>query len=138
MLRADIGTIVTGYRIYLLMVPMTAEVIAADDEAAAVGRLTTVAGKLQDRIDADQNAGKDVTQAQADLANMNTALGQVSTSTLAGISSQLLGLSPADYNNNGPAKGILQADHATLQGFRASLNAARADAVACRAALRAL
>jgi len=136
-LRTDIGTIVTGYRIYLLMVPMTAEVISADNEAAAVGRLTTVAGKLQARITADLNAGKDVTQAQADLDAMTTALGQVNTSTLAGIPTVLLALTPADYNAR-TAGPVLKADHTTLQGFRASLDAARADAVACRAALRAL
>ena len=133
-LRADIGTIVTDYRIYLLMVPMTAEVISADNEAAAVGRLTTVAGKLQDRIDA---ASGDVSQAQADLDNMTASLGQVNTSTLAGISAQLLALTPAGYNAR-TAGPVLKADHTTLQGFRTSLNAARADAVACRAALRAL
>ena len=133
-LRADIGTIVTDYRIYLLMVPMTAEVISADNEAAAVGRLTTVAGKLQDRIDA---ASGDTSQAQTDLDNMTASLGQVNTSTLAGISAQLLALTPTGYNG-GTAGPVLKADHTTLQGFRTSLNAARADAVACRAALRAL
>ena len=136
-LRTDIGTIVTGYRIYLLMVPMTAEVIAADNETAAVGRLTTVAANLQVRITTELNAGKDVTQAQADHDAMTASLGQVSTSTLAGISSQLLALTPARYNA-GTAGPVLKADHTTLQGFRASLDAARADAVACRAALRAL
>ena len=136
-LRADIGTIVTGYRIYLLMVPMTAEVISADSEAAAVGRLTTVAGKLQDRITTELNAGKDVASAQADLNNMTTSLGQVNTSTLAGIPTALLALTPAEYNG-GTAGPVLKTDHTTLQGFRTSLDAARADAVACRAALRAL
>ena len=133
-LRADIGTIVTDYRIYLLMVPMTAEVISADSEAAAVGRLTTVAGKLQDRIDA---ASGDVSQAQADLDNMTASLGQVSTSTLSDMTQALLALTPAGYNA-GTAGPVLKADHTTLQGIRTSLNAARADAVACRAALRAL
>ncbi len=133
-LRADIGTIVTRYRIYVLMVPMTAEVIAADKEAAAVGRLTTVAGKLQDRINA---ATGDVSQAQADLENMTASLGQVSTATLSDLTQALLRLTPADYNG-GTAGPLLKTDHATLQGFRASLNAARADAQACRFALRAL
>ena len=68
---------------------------------------------------------------------MTASLGQVSTSTLAGISSQLLALTPARYNA-GTAGPVLKADHTTLQGFRTSLDAARADAVACRAALRAL
>jgi len=136
-LRADIGTIVTGYRIYLLMVPMTAEVISADNEAAAVGRLDTVVTKLQARITADQNAGKDVTQAQANLTNMQTSLGQVSTSTLSAMTQALLLLTPAQYNA-GTAKPVLTSDHTTLQGFRSSLNAARADAVACRAALKGL
>ncbi len=136
-LRTDIGTIVTGYRIYLLMVPMAAEVISADNEAAAVGRLTTVAGNLQTRIENEAGKGKDVSQAQADLASMNTALGQVSTSTLSSMTKALLLLTPDQYNS-GTAKPILASDHTTLQGFRDSLNAAHADAVACRAALRAL
>jgi hypothetical protein len=119
------------------MVPMTAEVISADNEAAAVGRLTTVAGKLQDRITTELNAGKDVASAQADLNNMTTSLGQVNTSTLAGIPTALLALTPTEYNG-GTAGPVLKTDHTTLQGFWTSLNAARADAVACRAALRAL
>jgi hypothetical protein len=136
-LRSDIGTIVPGYRIYVLMVPMTAEVIAADNQAAAVGRLTTVAGKLQARINTASGKGKNVSQAQTDLTNMTTSLGQVNTSTLAGIPTALLALTPAEYNG-GTAGPVLKADHTMLQGFRTSLNAARADAVACRAALRAL
>lgn len=140
-LHTDIGTIVTGYRIYLLMVPLTAEVISADNEATAVSRLQAMATKLQARITAAGTAGKDVTQAQDDLNSMTTALGQVNTTTLAGIPAALLVLTPAEYNGvtTGPTtKALLKTDHTTLQGFRASLNAARADALACRAALRAL
>ena len=134
-LRADLGKIVTGYRIYLLMVPKTAEVIAADAELAAVARLDTLSTKLQARITAAGAGGKDVTAAQADLDAMIAKVGQVSP-LVSGIPAAVLPLTPAQYNG-GTARPILVSSHASLQSGRALLNAARADAAACRAALKA-
>lgn len=135
-LRADLGKIVTDYRIYLLQVPKTAEVIAADTELAAVGRLQALGTKLQDRITADQGAGKDVTAAQAALDAMNWSVGQVPP-LVQGVPAAVLPLTPAQYNA-GTAKPILVSSHTNLQGGRDALNAARADARACVAALKAL
>jgi hypothetical protein len=135
-LRADLRKIVTDFRIYLLMVPKTGEVIAADAELAAVARLGTVSTKLQARIDAAKAAGKDVTQAQADLDAMNAKAAQVSP-LVAGIPAAVLPLTPADYND-GTAKPILTSSRASLQSGRGLLAGARADAKACIAALKAL
>jgi hypothetical protein len=135
-LRADLKTIVTDYRIYLLMVPKTAEVIAADAELAAVGRLGTLSTKLQARIDAAKTAGKDVSQAQADLDAMKAKVGQVSP-LVHGVPAAVLPLTPAQYNG-GAAKPILVSSRTSLQSGRALLVGARADAAACIAALKAL
>ena len=135
-LGADVKKIVTDFRVYLLMAPKTAETIAADTELAAVARLGTVNTKLQARIDTAKAAGKDVTQAQADLAAMHAKVVQVSP-LVQGIPAAVLPLTPAQYND-GTAKPILTSSRTSLQDGRGLLVGARADARACVAALKAL
>ena len=135
-LRADVTKIVTDFRIYLLMVPKTVEVIAADAELAAVARLGTLSTSLQARIDTAKAAGKDVTQAQSDLDAMDAKVAQVSP-LVQGIPAAVLPLTPAQYND-GTAKPILASSRTSLQGGRGLLVGARADARACAAALKAL
>ena len=135
-LLADLKKIVTDFRIYLLMVPKTDEVIAADAELAAVARLGTLSTNLQTRIDAAKAAGKDVTQAQGELDAMNAKAAQVSP-LIQGIPAAVLPLTPAQYND-GTAKPILTSSRVSLQSGRGLLVGARADAMACVAALKAL
>lgn len=135
-LKADLKKIATGFRIYLLMVPKVADVIAAGNELAAVARLGTHATKLQARIDADKAAGKDVTRAQSDLDAMKAKVAKVSP-LVQGIPAAVLPLTPAQYNA-GTAKPILVSSRTSLQAGRGLLSGARADARACVAALRAL
>ena len=135
-LRADLKKIVTDFRIYLLMAPKTAAVIAAETELAAVARLGTVNTKLQARIDAAAAAGKDVTQAQADLDAMNAKVVQVSP-LVQGIPAAVLPLTPTQFND-GTAKPILASSRTSLRAGRGLLAGARADARACAAALRAI
>lgn len=135
-LRADLKQIVMNFRIYALMVPKTAEVIAADTELAAVARLETVEAKLQARVDVAKAAGKDVTQAQSDLDAMHAKVVQVSP-LVQGVPASVLPLTPAQYNA-GTAKPILASSRTGLHGGRGLLVGARADARACVAALKAL
>ena len=135
-LRADVKSIVTNFRIYLLMVPKTADVIAADTELGAVARLSTLDTTLQARIDAAKAAGKDVTQAQSDLDAMNAKVAKV-TPLVQGIPAAVLPLTPAQYND-GTAKPILTSSRIGLQSGRGLLVGARADARPCIAALKAL
>jgi len=135
-LRADLKKIVTDFRIYALMVPKTAEVIAADTELAAVTRFATLNTKLQARIDTAKAAGKDVTAAQADLNAMNAKVAQVSP-LVGGIPATVLPLTPAQYNA-GTAKPIMTSSRTSLQSGRGLLVGARADARACVGALKAL
>jgi hypothetical protein len=134
-LRADLKQIVTKFRIYVLMAPETAEVIAADTELAAATRLGSVESRLQARIDVDKAAGKDVTQAQLDLDAMQKALAQVSPLVL-GVPAAVLTLTPAQYP--GTAGPILASSRTSLRTGRGLLAGARADARACRTALVAL
>jgi hypothetical protein len=135
-LRADLKKIVTDFRIYVLMAPKTADVIAADNQLAAVARLGTLDTKLQARIDAAKTAGKDVSQAQSDLDAMNAKAVQVSP-LVGGIPAAVLLLTPAQYNA-GTAKPILVSSRTSLGAGRGLLAGARADARACIAALKAL
>jgi hypothetical protein len=135
-LKTDLGKIATDFRIYLLMAPKVAEVIAAETELAAVGRLGTLQTKLEARIDAAHAAGKDVTRAQSDLDAMNAKVAQVSP-LVQGVPAAVLPLTPAQYNG-GTAAPILASSRTSLQAGRGLLAGARADARACVAALKAL
>ena len=135
-LKADLRKIATDFRIYLLMAPKVADVIAADTELAAVARLDTQASRLQARIDAKKAAGKDVTGAQADLDAMTAKVAQVSP-LVAGIPAAVLPLTPAQYNA-GTAKPILVSSRTSIRSARGLLVGARADARACVAALKSL
>jgi hypothetical protein len=135
-LKTDLRKIATDYRIYLLMAPKVADVIAADNQLAAVARLGTQSTKLQARIDAATAAGKNVSGAQADLDAMTAKAAQVSP-LVAGIPAAVLPLTPAQYNA-GTAKPILVSSRSSIQSGRGLLVGARADARACVAALKAL
>ena len=135
-LKTDLREIATDFRIYLLMGPKVAEVIAADSELAAAARLGTQAVRLQARIDADKAAGKDVTTAQAALDAMTAKASQVAP-LVTGVPAAVLPLTPAQYNA-GTAKPILVSSRTGIQGGRGLLVGARADEHACLAALKAL
>lgn len=133
-LRADLPKIAQDYRVYLLVAPQVRLTRAADAGAAAVTRLNAVAARLQARIDRQRAAGKDVTAAQAALADLerNTALAAAQVGPVAG---HVLPLLPADWND-GTAKPILVAARGSIKTARAELQAARKDAQACRSDLR--
>ena len=115
-LRSDCSSIVTTYRVYEVVTPRTREVLVADHESDAVGRLTADAGKIQAAIDKAKAAGKDVTQAQADhdamVAKLDAANGLVS-----GKADAVIVLTPAGWPGNA----------STLRSTRTDLTTARGD-----------
>ena len=129
--RADAQTIVTGYRVFVLVEPRTHIVIAADIEASAVDRLTSVAGSIDAAIAKAQAAGKDVTKAKAAVADLRlqltTAKGSSSSAT-----GSVIGLTADGYPANKPT---LVTARDSLKTARAALDKAVADA---RAAVIAL
>jgi hypothetical protein len=134
-LRTDAKSVVETYRVYLLMAPKVHLVIAADSVTAIVNstKLADAEARLQDGIDKRKGAGKDMTQAQAQLDDMKAKVA-AAQSAVASVSSSVINLEPSGYPGNRPA--ILAARDSVRAG-RADLRAARADARAVIAALRA-
>jgi hypothetical protein len=121
-LRDDVRSIVTSYRVFVLMLPKAREVVVADAELAAADALGTAAGKLHAAIDTATAKGKDTTKAVADLAAMNAKTASARQSA-ASVPGQVVPLQPANYGT---------ADRPVLIAARESLRSARADLRAAR------
>ena len=115
-LKADCQAIYTDFRIFALRVPQVHLVVGADDESAAIARLTPAATNLQKLIDKAKAAGRDVTDATAALADMNAKLADA-TNQVNGVTAALLPLTPSEWN----------AGHSLLADYVAKVKAARAD-----------
>jgi hypothetical protein len=133
-LRADIVKIATDYRVYLLVVPQANLVSAADAVIASQTTFSKINTNLAARIAAAKAAGKDVTAAQADLDKMNAAV-TAAVGLASPLPAALLPLTPAQYNG-GTAGPVLTGARTSLGQARDQLKAARADALACRDALK--
>jgi hypothetical protein len=120
-LKADVKSIVTDYRVYLLTVSKAHLVIGADTELAAAAKLDEVAARLQTKIDAATAAGKDVTAAQGHLDTMKAKVGDIRAAA-SSVPDAVLALVPQDYPGNKPA---LEAGQASLKTGRAATQAAR-------------
>lgn len=114
--QADVQSIINDYRVYVLMLPKTRLVTAADRIEVADANLTVTYGKLQTKLTEGQAAGQNVTVLETDLSDMNKQLTAAQTAT-SGIVSPLLALIPGDYNT----------DHSILTGYRTTLGNAAAE-----------
>src|SRR5207244_13562657 len=70
--KADDQSMVNDYRIYLLVGPKVRLTVAADLETAASHELRQAADKLASAIAAAKQAGKDIGNADADLADLRS------------------------------------------------------------------
>jgi hypothetical protein len=113
---SDAESIISDYRVYVLVVPQVNIVKAADDQQVAEGKLTALSTKLSTRITAAQQAGKNVTTLQSYLSDLNskTAAAQAISSNM---ETSVITLTPSSYNTN----------HAVLSGDRNQLVSAQAD-----------
>lgn len=135
-LKADIRTIVTDYRVYVLVTPKTGLVIAADTLQVGYTKFDSVEQRLAAALATAKAAGKDTTKAQADYDAMTAAVNQAET-LLHPVVGTIIGLTPADYNA-GTAHPALADARTTLRQVRGLFAQARTDARACRADLVAL
>jgi hypothetical protein len=112
----DAESIYTEYRVYALVAPKVDLVKVADDQQVVQGQLTSLSQKLQTRITAEQQAGKNVTTLQSELSDMQskTTAAQAISSN---IESSTVNLQPSDYNSN----------HAVLSGDNTQLITAHSD-----------
>ncbi len=125
-LRADIARIAPAYRVYLLVVPKTHLVAAADATEKASARFGPLASELQNLINLAKAAGKDVTAAQAALDDLNAKVAQVN-GLIGPVAGSILPLSPGDWNG-GTAGPLLTSARATIHESRTLLAAASKDA----------
>jgi hypothetical protein len=131
-LRNHCRSIFQDNRVFALVLPRARLVVGADTADAAGQKLTDVAGKLSDAISKAEAAGRDVTQAKADLDALKgqIAAGEAAANSVPGA---VLGLTPADWNAN---HDVLQPARQSLQTARTDLKAARDLAVKIRNELK--
>jgi len=116
--KTDVQNIYLEYRVYALVAPKVNLIKVADDQQVAEAKLTTLAQKLQARITADKQAGKDVTSLQNELNDMTNNI-NAAQSISSSIESSVINLQPTDYNN----------DHSILSGDNVKLANAHSDNV---------
>lgn len=112
----DAKSIISGYRVYALVGPKVMLIKTADDQQVVEDKLTTLAGKLQTRINSAKTDGKDVSALQSSLDDLNSQLSG-SKPISSSVETKVLSLEPGDYNS----------DHTILSGYRAQLQTARTD-----------
>ena len=112
-LRADVGRIVTDYRVYVLTIPKARGVMVADIELAAAERFTTLADRLATAVG---QAKGETADTEEDLAQVRAKLAAV-TAAVPLIPAELLALQPAGY----------PANHGVLEQARQALRTGRTD-----------
>ena len=125
-LKADCRQIVDGYRVYVVVVPRSHEVVAADAVVAGADKLTARVGDLQAAIDAAEAKGHDVSHDRELLADLQAKVASAHDAA-AGVPATVLGLTAADWDA-GTAKPALQSGHATLKSAHGDLATALQDA----------
>lgn len=130
-LRDHCRSIFEDNRVFALVLPRTRLVVGSDTAGDAGAKLHDVAGKLGDAIAREEAAGRDMTQAKADLDAMKAqiASGVAAAGTIPGA---VLGLTPADWNAN---HDVLQPSRQQLRVARTDLKVARDLAVKIRGEL---
>lgn len=92
-IKTDVQSITKAYRIYALILPQVEIFAAADRLATTVDLLLDYADKLQTRITAAQDAGKDVSALQSLLADMKNKIAEASVKS-ASATIGIVGLKP--------------------------------------------
>jgi hypothetical protein len=122
--RTDAQSIITGYRVYALIVPKVNLVKTADDQQVAEGKLSALAVKLQSRLSAASSSGQKLPALQNGLADMNKQI-SAAQAISSQIESSVIGLQPSDYNSN---HSVLNGDRNQLKTAQADIKAAVSDA----------
>jgi len=114
--KTDAQSIISGYRVYALIVPKVYLIKVADDQQVNEAKIAALIPKLQTALTNAKNIGKNVAtlQTQLDDATSKQQAAQTISST---IETKVVTLQPSDYNS----------DHAILSGDRDQLVMARAN-----------
>jgi len=122
----DGRTVVTDFRVYLLLVPQTHLVSASDAGTYAAGQLVAAEPRVQAAIDLLTDQQKKAA-AQSALDDMSAQVSAATTS-LTGVADGMIALTPAD----------IPAQESTIDAYRAKVAAAHTDLAKALADARAL
>lgn len=133
-LRTDAKTIFADFRVYAVFLPQIHLLSAVDTMGVTADNLTAIATKLQTRIQTDQGKGKDVSQLQAWLADMQSKIADAKSLYIA-VEAEVSPLTPAGYPG---ATATLKDARTKIKTGAADLRAAWQDARQIVGALKAL
>lgn len=138
-LRDDVKSIVDSYRTYILVVPQAEILAAADRLSSIIGNFTIVGTKLQSRIAAVSNAGKDVSALSSAMSDFNAKIADAAAQADAA-KHNVSGLVPdqGDKTIRASNQAALKQAHADLRVGMRDLVAARKDAGTIVKALRGI
>lgn len=131
-LKSAAQQMTNDFRVYLLLAPQVRLTIAADVEAAAVARLTSVATALDAAIAKAEAAGQDTAAMRKSLGELRSDL-TAATTALDGVADRLMAISPGP-DANGISAQVTAARTAVKAG-KTSLKSGLATARQIRAAL---
>ncbi len=123
-LRDDTKSIITSYRIYLLYLPVTRIIIAADGLLDTADKLSSVAASLQTKINEAKGQGQDTANLEKLLTDIQTQITGAKTQANNAISA-VTTLNPTAYHGN---KQFLQTARKMLQTALKDLLTAKQDA----------
>ncbi|OGF85612.1 hypothetical protein A2Z63_00170 [Candidatus Giovannonibacteria bacterium RIFCSPLOWO2_02_44_8] len=128
-LKADQRSIAESYRIFALIMPQAAILVAADRIKVIADNLITIGGKLESRINEAKNSGKDVASLELLLADYKAEIANAISKADAAIN----GVSSLTPDNGDTAKAAsnraaLQAAKENIRKGMEDLRAAREDA----------
>ncbi len=116
-LRTDVKSIVSSHRTYLLFLPKTQIIIAANAILNAADKINEFSAKLQTKINEAKSKGEDTTSMETALADMQAKTTDAKTQANNAINT-VSALQPTDYPGNKPqlqsARTMLQAAHKDL------------------------
>ncbi len=118
-LRELIPLIATDYRVYLVILPKSHEVLVSDRMADGVVRLTSAADTVLEAIKRAEEAGFNMEDAREFLRVATVKIDAVSNGAVP-VARQVIGLSAVDWEQ--PAKSTLQAGKATLEQGRRDIH----------------
>ncbi|NNF11387.1 MAG: hypothetical protein HKN74_13995 [Acidimicrobiia bacterium] len=133
-LRVLVPKIFEDYRVYAVTVPKVHLVVAADGAGAIAARLDEATEAIGSMLDRLAEAGFDVADGEALLAEMERLVESGATSAAA-VPPMVLGLTPADYPGSSE---VLRSAHGTLQSAGTDLRSAGDTAREIGAFIRAL
>jgi hypothetical protein len=127
-LKTDVQSITVDYRVYLLVLPQTRILAGSDRVSTIVSDMQTLAPKLETRITAAQNAGKNVNGAESAYTDMQAKIADANTQSSAAVS-ETASLTPDQGNATTEAsnKVAVKDAAAKIKVATTDLKAARAD-----------